>query len=837
TNVQYKWVKKDVIPDTVTWINAPLNTFNSNDKNVSFSVTNSTDKGIYTLHVKATDYAGNTSTKISEEYNLYNYDILPPTFKVTPETGWVKDKVTLAISHSASETGEEIYYSENPNTDKTTWTKYTVPIEITDHKTIYAYVKSITGKLSAVSNYEIKDRIDKVAPTISIASKSVKTNSIALTATVTDNVVGVDLTALKCKYKKNTGITYTEITADASGNIQIPNLTHNTLYNLELTYTDKAGNVATITDTATTLLLDTPVISIDKTDANWYKQKIATIDYKSHKDNVTYKYKKDAEAEITASITATNLTVPVTFTSNGSISATVTDGTNTLTAYASITNVDSIPPSITVAIANNITAAEANINITSTESLSGIVKYMYRYSNGALPSIWTEKSSTATTIDITLTNLTQLTPYTFEVKAIDKAGNESAVKQVQFTTLEEPPFKPVIAAGLTAIKWNASNAVVTTGDTDPDWFDYQNKKWANTQTEDGSMWTWIPRYAYRIIYYDKPVVDNQVPVGGNIIGYSDNRGLVDASGTADDFFNRLNGRIEIVFLGANNFKYLDGSNYVGDVRKTGGTENPNNYVVHPAFSAVRRTGYYKGSVGNFGWDVEIPGFWVSKFEMATGCTSKTGIPSERSMTASDMFIEGKNISSVRKITGADSMLMKNTQWGAVAYLARAIGKEPNINANGSYTTGGGDYIANVNQSTTGNVTGVYDMSGCAVETMSSYVHLYSTDANIQNLIDNKDSKYVDVYTAGDGNKQAMSYFTNSLKYGDALYETSVNGNSRTGSWNGNYSLYAVGTRPVFFRGGHYGSESLSGLFAFYEDPAQPNTNNGWRRSFHIVVLS
>ncbi|MEG0283103.1 MAG: Ig-like domain repeat protein, partial [Clostridia bacterium] len=739
------------------WINAPLNTFNSNDKNVSFSVTNSTDKGTYTLHVKATDYAGNTSTKISEEYNLYNYDILPPTFKVTPATGWVKDKVTLEISHSASETGEEIYYSEDPNTDKATWTKYTVPIEITDHKTIYAYVKSITGKLSAVSNYEIKDRIDKVAPTISIASKSVKTNSIALKATVTDNVVGVDLTALKCKYKKNAETTYTDINADTTGNITIPNLTHNTLYNLELTYTDKAGNVATITDTATTLLLDTPAITIDKTDANWYKQKIATIDYKSHKDNVTYKYKKDAEAEITASITATNLTVPVTFTSNGSISATVTDGTNILTANASITNVDSAVPVILTTTAKNISQQTADINIVTTENLSGIVKYMYRYGTDVNAAPWTEKTSTATTIDISLTNLTQLTAYSFEIKAVDKAGNESAVKQVQFTTLEEILFKPVIMTGLTPIKWDASNAVVTTTDTDAEWSDYQNKKWANAQTKDGSMWTWIPRYAYRIIYYDGAVTDN---VGsGNIVGYSDNRGLVNASGVPSTF-NRLNGRVEVVFLGADNFKYYNGTSYVGDVREKDNINNPNHYVVHPAFSAVRRTGYTKKADGNFGNTKEIPGFWVSKFEMGPDSVSKPNIASQRSMTISDMFTLGRNLSTKRGITGGDSMLITTTQWGAIAYLTKALGREPDTNPNRSYITGNGDYKAKVNveQSTTGNVTGVYDMSGNAHDGMSSYVNSGTlTTGNGQNLIINKGTKYVDVYAVGSGNTQASNY--------------------------------------------------------------------------------
>ncbi len=34
--------------------------------------------------------------------------------------------------------------------------------------------------------------------------------------------------------------------------------------------------------------------------------------------------------------------------------------------------------------------------------------------------------------------------------------------------------------------------------SDKDWYDYTAKKWANAKTSDGSMWVWIPRYAYSV---------------------------------------------------------------------------------------------------------------------------------------------------------------------------------------------------------------------------------------------------------------------------------------------------------------------------------------------------
>ncbi|MEG1485581.1 MAG: hypothetical protein RSC28_09460 [Bacteroidales bacterium] len=396
------------------------------------------------------------------------------------------------------------------------------------------------------------------------------------------------------------------------------------------------------------------------------------------------------------------------------------------------------------------------------------------------------------------------------------------------------PGTPVISAGLTPIKW-VNNAVKDTDVADKDWFNYSAKNWANARTADNSMWTWIPRYAYRIIYYDG-AVDNNVG-SGNIIGYSDNRGLVDANGNASTSFNRLNGRVEVVFLGADNFKYLDGTNYVGDVRLNDNTNNPNHYVVHPAFSVVRRTGYTKRADGNFGNTKEIPGFWVSKFEMSAGCTSKSGVASQREMTISAMFAEGKKISATRGITGGDSNAMTNTQWGAVAYLTKAIGKEPETNTSHTCIAGNGDYKANVLLSTTGNVTGVYDMNGCTWEIMSSYTNSGTlTDASGKNLKDNKDTKYVDVYAVGSGNTQASNYAANADKYGDAQYEVSSSGLSSSTGWSGDYSTFTYYKYPVFYRGGLYGGANLSGVFAFTFHAGDPNICECWRRGFHYITL-
>ena len=58
---------------------------------------------------------------------------------------------------------------------------------------------------------------------------------------------------------------------------------------------------------------------------------------------------------------------------------------------------------------------------------------------------------------------------------------------------------PELLTGMTPIKFTEpederEGTTEKTTYTDNNWYDYETKKWANTQTEDGSMWVWIPRY-------------------------------------------------------------------------------------------------------------------------------------------------------------------------------------------------------------------------------------------------------------------------------------------------------------------------------------------------------
>ena len=357
---------------------------------------------------------------------------------------------------------------------------------------------------------------------------------------------------------------------------------------------------------------------------------------------------------------------------------------------------------------------------------------------------------------------------------------------------------PNLGEGMTPIKWDATkNDWVETNGSDPEWYDYTAKKWANAKTLDGSMWVWIPRYAYSITS-----------------GYHSN--------TA--------GNIEIEFM-----KGLTNETSTGRTSFQN-SSGQGNWNIHPAF--------------NYGQ--EVSGLWVAKFEASPeGATTdvensqydgtdkklqvKPGVSSWRSIIISNMYDVCKNYNST-----LNSHMMKNDEWGSVAYLSKSkYGKngEVDINSNSSYYTGGGGgnaYVSNIGQSTTGTVHGVYDMSGGADEYVAAYIDngvTLDTGASLEG----GDTKTKNVYTSsseGGMDKGVQNYDENSSKYGDAVYETSTNGSGST-SWYGDYSSFLASMEPFFKRGGEDSDGTGAGMFCF-------NTRNGFRNisiSFRPVLVA
>ena len=369
--------------------------------------------------------------------------------------------------------------------------------------------------------------------------------------------------------------------------------------------------------------------------------------------------------------------------------------------------------------------------------------------------------------------------------------------------------------------------------------------WANAMTSDGSMWVWIPRYAYKITS-----------------GYSQTK-------THNTDNQQINGTIEIKFIDTQN-NFLDGTN---ETIKTDPTKITykngvqNEWLVHPAFTSNVTIG---------GWDTELEGIWVGKFEttgeydssQGTGILSvKPGNESLRNIKINDAYKIAKTSTFGEKISAENlgSHMAKNSEWGAVAYLAhskygtngKAIGK----NENQSHYTGGSNsettiYTENKSQSTTGNATGVYDMNGGAWEFVANYVNwrdgatkkkyleaLKVEDQENQEEVDSKcllvinggkhsndlfgggdqrsvSTKYKTVYV-NDGttntDSMTLSYDANSTVKGDAIFETSsgtgkFDKNNTTNSWLKQLSIFINFTHPFLKRGGNYDSDATGTFF-------------------------
>ena len=133
---------------------------------------------------------------------------------------------------------------------------------------------------------------------------------------------------------------------------------------------------------------------------------------------------------------------------------------------------------------------------------------------------------------------------------------------------------------------------------------------------------------------------------------------------------------------------------------------------------------------------------------------------------------------------------------------------------------------------TGNITGVYDMSGGTNEYNAAYVNNgdSSLTTNGSNLV-NAEARYKNVYTKGSTDGYQENYEANSEKYGDAIYETSTQGVGTT-SWYSDYSEhFPYADRGFFIRGGYNNQSTGAGIFYFGRGIGTPVNSY----SFRIVV--
>ncbi len=392
---------------------------------------------------------------------------------------------------------------------------------------------------------------------------------------------------------------------------------------------------------------------------------------------------------------------------------------------------------------------------------------------------------------------------------------------------------PVLGKGMIPVTID-DDGVVKYANLNTPWYSYEEKRWANAiilesgishnvgdtikENEIAAYFVWIPRYKYKLWNTSEDQkLYNLNNLTDTIEGAeSDPTALRHITGNA-----RL---IDIVFENKN----TEASTEIANGK----------YYTHPAFT-------------NF----EVNGLWVGKFEVSGSESSvkvKPNVSSWRSATVGEFW--NALYSYNREL---DSHMMKNTEWGAVAYLSHSvygIGNEININNNKSYLTGYSaaadtdqssypgksgtddketksyDTATGFLASTTGNITGIYDMSGGAYEYMAAYRE--GQDASVSELENELTDypKYFDKYGAttnwDDYSKRIIGDATGEL--GPFYYYFDKDGASvkykrAHNAWYNDTSIFVDSKLSWFSRGGACSDGASAGQFYFRRDAGGANS--------------
>ena len=321
-----------------------------------------------------------------------------------------------------------------------------------------------------------------------------------------------------------------------------------------------------------------------------------------------------------------------------------------------------------------------------------------------------------------------------------------------------------------------------------------------------AMFVWIPRFSYTIgcadldtngninrnVTTDYSIVDPSSQVATECLGYRiDGASKVSLStpGAIDIKFISTD-QIDPLKNGKNpNYDYyLDEDFYPKDSR------TPDNWLTHPAFS------FDNNSNGTIEANEEISGFWFGKFETTGTTPAPTILPGENSIStdliyainATKKFFNNKDY-GFSNTTTSDIHVTKSSEWAAVTYLSQSkYGKYGNslynneykeVYNNNGYVTGfssgnppkyskneesftqgfyqynrmdGANGPIGTGASTTGNIYGVYDMSGGRSEKVLGNYELKVGASDDSTQLSNwlftiqnakySNFKYLDIYT-------------------------------------------------------------------------------------------
>ncbi len=417
---------------------------------------------------------------------------------------------------------------------------------------------------------------------------------------------------------------------------------------------------------------------------------------------------------------------------------------------------------------------------------------------------------------------------------------------------------PVLGQGMIPVKIKDTGEVVYVDiyDVSNKWYEYGKQQWANSvilvdnpskeykagevisESDIRGYFVWIPKYKYKLfnmgnytaLESSKPEIEHEQI---DIVF-----GLTDTGETSGECKTPMGSGLS------------KASNATKECQL-------NDYMTHPAFLSIPSNGFWVGKFEtgyNQNSDAKLPitdtSTWTKEKtqvneEKPQNIIVKPNVYSWRGATIKNFFMSAYNFNRT-----LDSHMMKNTEWGAVAYLSYSkygIMDEVRINNNSDYKTG---YAASVKDgagsiestktlswntetghlaSTTGNISGIYDMSGGAFENMASYMDILNLTTSEMTLIvnDTTYNKYLDKYS-----KLIVSSSSyNKRILGDATGELGPFWNNETYNQSiyfADFSNFVYSDFPWFTRGGWLNDTTKSGQFYFSGNKGAISTAGGVR---------
>ena len=478
---------------------------------------------------------------------------------------------------------------------------------------------------------------------------------------------------------------------------------------------------------------------------------------------------------------------------------------------------------LTYEVTNNSSNYDAEVSVTCVPKTGTTAKYTSiknKLENDT--TVVKAKESVNGTLTITLNKTTTervTEEYTCKLEFNAVERNEVGVEKT-YTEKLLNGTDPVLSDNLIPVTI-ADNGEVTYADIAKKWYSYGDRVWANAvilednvsykvgdviqESDIQSYFVWIPRYRYKLF---------------NTNDYS----LTTVASGADVESKAQEIEIE--------FENKDTNLSTGS---TNGT-----WLTHPAFTSF-----------------DTNGFWVGKFETGYKGATTTASAQVNSNDTNKVIIKpnvyswrGINVKNIFETSynyqrDNDSHMMKNTEWGAVAYLSHSkygIMKKVNINNNSSYKTGYSSLMSlNQNKfpgvygdsslyneqyntetgylaSTTGNISGIYDMSGGSHEYLMAFIDSQFYKSGLSSsLLSSYSSKYYDIYSS----TSSLSSYQNRI-LGDATgemgpffrYKESEGTYYQHDSWYSDTSHFVASNMPWFARGCAYNYGYLSGQFTF-----------------------